>query len=429
MSQRSDDIPNAVLIDENRRLRRAVEELTILNELARAIGAVKTSEEIMQILLRRSLKAVDAEQGVITLVGPGRDETMKTLIRRMVSSREQQPFHLHQNLLGWMHLNKKPLLINETRNDPRFTGIQWDQAITSLLCVPLLVKSKLIGILTVYNKKNEKLFTDSDQRLLAIIGAQSAHIIENARLYEEEQELLTIQHEFEVAAHIQQILLPKQAPAIVGYDISGRNITAKSVGGDYYDFIPLDDGRVALCIGDVSGHGLPAALLMANFQATLRSQMTITQSVKDCLRRANHLLVNCTDTDRFITCFLGILDTYHHTMTYCNAGHDPPLLLKSDINQLWAEDLMLGVFDNLPYSEKTICLDRGDVLVLFSDGVTESRNQFDEEFGINRLSHIIREHRSSTAEEILDTVVKSVCCFSVDCPQADDITIMVLKRI
>jgi phosphoserine phosphatase RsbU/P len=137
------------LQEENSRLKRAVEELTILNDLARAIGAVHTSDEIMQTIIRRSLKAVTAEQGVITLVDRTTDDSMKTLVRTMVSSSEHQPFHLHQNLLGWMHINKKPLLINDLSSDQRFRGIKWDEAISNLLCVPLMVKSQLIGILIV----------------------------------------------------------------------------------------------------------------------------------------------------------------------------------------------------------------------------------------------------------------------------------------
>jgi phosphoserine phosphatase RsbU/P len=427
-SQRKDNIPFDVIVDENKRLKRAVEELTILNDLARAIGAVNTTDEIMQILVHRSIRAIGTEQGVITLVDSARDESMKTLIRRIVSSGEQQPFHLHQHLLGWMHLNKKPLLINETQNDPRFTGTPWDKAITSLLSVPLMVKSKLIGILTVYNKKDGAGFTESDQRLLAIIGAQSAQIIENARLYEEEKELLYMQHELEVAAHIQKVLLPEKIPSLIGYDMAGRNITAQLVGGDYFDFIPLDDHRMAVCIGDVSGKGLSAALLMANFQATLRSQTTIIQSVKDIIERANHLLVNCTDNDRFVTCFFGVLDTISHTLRYCNAGHDPPMLLKDRILKLRSEDLVLGVFDNLRYTECEVTIDPGDVLVLYSDGVTESKSIADEEFGEERLSDCISAHRSRPAQAILDAVIKEVCSFGGNCPQSDDITVMVVKR-
>jgi phosphoserine phosphatase RsbU/P len=416
------------IIEENTRLKHSIKELIILNDLAKSIGSLNDSDEIMHIVLHRSLDAVDAAQGVITLVDTGAVDSMKTFIREMASSAEIHPIHLHQNLLGWMHLHKRPLLINDPQNDPRFRGVKWDHGIISILCVPLMVKSKLIGILTIYNKRHQTYFTDDDQRLLSIIGAQSAQVLENARLYEGEQKLLLIQHELEVAANIQKVLLPDRPPVIDGYDIAGRNLTAQLVGGDYYDFIPIDRERCAICIGDIAGKGLSAALLMANLQATLRSQSPLVQSAKDCIERSNHLLVNCTAPDRFMTCFYGILDHHNHTLTYCNAGHDPPMLLKDRLLYLHADNLILGTFAGVDYTEQTIPIDPGDMLVMYSDGVTESKNENDEEFGSERLSEIIINHRSQTAEAILETILKSVCCYSDGCPQADDITVVVVKR-
>ena len=173
------------LQEENQRLQRAVGELALLNDLAREIGASLNSEEIMQTIIRRSLRAVDAEQGVITLIDQHASTPMKTLVRTRVSSGGQQAFHLEQSLQGWMLLHKKPLLINDPASDERFHGVAWEQSIRSLLCAPLLIKSELKGILTLYNKKGGQEFTAEDQRLLGIIAAQSAQVMENARLYKQ----------------------------------------------------------------------------------------------------------------------------------------------------------------------------------------------------------------------------------------------------
>ena len=201
------------LRDENKRLTRALEELAMLNELAREIGASRNTDAIMDRIIRRSLKSVLAEQAVITLVNEQSREPMKTLVRAMVTSAEHEQFHLSQNLLGWMHLNKKPLLSNSPRTDERFRGISWDESIRSILCVPLMVKSELIGVLTAYNKKAASDFTEEDQRLLAIIAMQSAQVIENARLYEEEKELMRMQEEVRLASVIQLDLLPQRGAA------------------------------------------------------------------------------------------------------------------------------------------------------------------------------------------------------------------------
>jgi len=417
------------ILDENVRLKRSVKELTVLNDLARTIGAMHDPEKIMKKILQRSIDAVDAEQGVITLVDTEAVNSMKTFIREMVKTGKHHPIHLNQNLLGWMQIHKRPLLMNDPQNDPRFRGVEWDQDIMSIVCVPLMVKSRLIGTMTIYNKRKETLFTEGDQRLLAIIGGQSAQVLENARLYEEEQSLLMMQHELEVAANIQKVLLPDKSPDLNGYEIAGKNITAQLVGGDYYDFIPVSNNRCAVCLGDVAGKGLSAALLMANLQATLRSQTPLANSPKDCIERSNQLLVNCTASDRFMTCFYGVLDHHEHSLTYCNAGHDPPLLLKNELMHLKADDLVLGTFADLTYSQKTILVEPGDVLVMYSDGVTESKNKHDEEFGRERLSKIITMNRFLAAERITDAIINEVCSYSGGCPQADDITVVVMKRV
>ena len=269
----SPDRQIAGLQDQIKRLQRAVEELSILNDLARAIGASNNSEEVIGIITRRSLKAVNAEQGVITLTNEQAMDTSKTLIRTVEqsSSSSVELLHLNDALLGWMHINKKPLMLNTPRTDPRFQGIRWDDSIKTVLCVPLIVKSELRGVLAVYNKKSEGGFTPEDQRLLGIICAQSAQIIENARLLEQERSLIAMQEEVRVAGTIQHQLLPKSSPHLPGYEIFGRTLPARTVGGDYFDYMEVDSSHIAFCLGDVTGKGLPASLLIDRKSTRLNS--------------------------------------------------------------------------------------------------------------------------------------------------------------
>ena len=419
-----------MLRDEVRRLRRAVDELSILNELAQSIGASFNAEEIMQIIIRRSQRAVNADQGVITLVD-NEPQSMKTLIRTMVKSADAPEYHLHQALLGWMHLNKKPLVVDDPQHDSRFGGVQWDKGIRSVLCVPLMVKSELRGVLALYNKKDGEAFTADDQRLAAIIAAQSAQVIENARLIEKEKMYITLQQEVGLAATIQRDLLPQSTPELPGYDICARTIPAQSVGGDYFDFIPKGDGRVALCLGDVSGKGLPASLLMANLQATLRGQTLVSQLPSECLRRSNILLLQSTSPDKFATVFYGILDGTQHTMHYANAGHDWPLLIAEDggIRRLATGGPVLGVFEEASYEDECIPLQPGDLLVIQTDGISEALNVHQEQFGDEQLKNLLLERRDRSAEDIVDTVIREVKKHAGASLQSDDITIMVVKRV
>ncbi len=417
---------------ENQRLKRAVEELALLNDLAREIGASLNAEEIMQSIIRRSLRAVNAEQGVITLMDRDALAPMKTLVRTRVSSGWQQAFHLEQSLQGWMLLNKKPLAINDPARDERFRGVTWQESITSLACAPLLVKSELTGILTLYNKKEGHGFTLEDQRLLGIIAAQSAQVVENARLYEEEQALLRMQEQVRLAAKIQLELLPKAVPPIAGYEIAGKSLPAQSVGGDYFDFIPIDEQRWALCLGDVTGKGLPASLLMANLQATIRGQTLSSSSVSECMRRANRLLHQSTDDEKFASVFYAMLDWQQHLLCYANAGHNDPFLFslaQPGPQPLKTGGIMLGLFPNFPFQEDTIPLQPGDLLLIYSDGITEAKNVLEKDFGEERLIDLVQKNLEQPAGDLIERIIAEVKAFAGAAPQHDDITLMVIRRI
>lgn len=417
------------LKEENKRLRRAVEELSILNDLARAIGASLNSQDIMQTIIRRSLKAANAEQGVITLVDHEEEQPMVTLVRTMVSSSDRQQFHLNQSLLGWMQLNKKPLIANDVKQDDRFRGVRWDEEIRSLVCVPLMIKSELTGVLTVFNKKDRQGFSDDDQRLLAILAAQSAQIVENARLYEAEREFAKMQEEIRLAAKIQSELLPQNSPTIAGYDIAGRNIPAQVVGGDYFDFISLDDGRIAICLADVSGKGLPASLLMANTQATIRSQTLANPVPSECLTKANKLLYRTTSPEKFVTLFYAILDTNSHQFAYSNAGHDNPVYVSSaPLKRLGTGGTVLGILDPFDYEQESFGMSQNDAIVIYSDGITESMNEAEEQFGEDRIQEVVKQHRNASAGTIVNELIAAAKKHAGRQPQADDMTVVVVKR-
>lgn len=420
-----------ILREENRQLKRAVEELSILNDLSRAIGASVDSQDIIRKIVDRSMRAVQAEQTVVTLVDRNANQPMKTLVRAMTSSAEHPHYHLNENLLGWMHLYKKPLLSNAPGNDERFKGLKWDQTIGSILCVPLMVKSELIGVITTYNKKDAEGFTQEDQRLLAIIAGQSAQIIENARLYEEEKALASIQEQVKLAAQIQFELLPKDAPKPAGYDIAARSIPAQLVGGDYYDFIQVSENRLAICLGDVSGKGLPASLLMANLQATLRGQSALDNQVRESIVRSNRLIHRSTDPEKFATLFYGVLDCTSHTMMFCNAGHENPMVFSNgaETARLETGGMALGVLDEFPYEEDSVTLNPGDTLLVFSDGISDATNEFDHPFGEDRLRALVSEHRDDSASDLIDRIIKAVQEHEGETPQLDDLTLVVVRRL
>ena len=420
----------ALLRDENQRLRKAVDELSILNDLARVISSTMNLDSVIESVVKRSVRAIHGQQGMITLVDEQAPTEMKTLIRALDSTSDQQQFHLNQNILGWMLINKKPLLSNDLQSDPRFSGVRAEGDFRSLLCVPLLVKNRLIGLLAVFNKSGGGEFTEDDKRLLSIIAAQSGQILENARLYEQEKSLLIMQEEVNLASKIQRELLPKQAPSVPGYEIAGKSIPAQMVGGDYFDFIPVDEHQIALGLGDVSGKGLPASLLMANLQATLRGQTLVNTSAKECIAKSNTLLHQSTSNEKFVTLFYGILNHEIHQLQYCNAGHDPPFLLSDgkDPVRLRTGGIVLSIMDHYPYSEETVQMQPGDFLLIYSDGVPEAMNASKQQFGEERLRDLLVQNRDRPVAELIDTIIAAVKVHAGSYPQSDDITLIAVKR-
>ena len=417
--------------EEMRRLRRSVEELSILNDLAHAIGGLMDPQEVMKVIIHRSVHAIQAEQGVITMVDEESGDPMRTLVRTMVNKSVRNPYHFNNALLGWMQLHRVPIQLNTPREDPRFQGVPWDDSIRSLLCVPLMVKGEVRGVLTVYNKKTAGGFTMDDQRLLSIIAAQSAQVIENARLYESERALLRMKEEVRLAARIQADFLPQVLPSVPGYEVAGRTIPAQVVGGDYFDFIPMEGNCLGVCLGDASGKGLPASLLMANVQATLRSQSLVNSPPKLTIERANKLLLQSTGPEKFVTLFYAVLDATHHSLTYVNAGHEFPYLLTKapEPTRLSTGGTPLSITENVPFEEHTIALEPDDTLIIFSDGVTEAMNTEQGQFGQSRLEALLLQCRNTPASTILERIVAAVKQHTGTAPQHDDITVVAVRRL
>ena len=418
------------LEEENRRLRRAVDELSIINEVASAVTSTWSLDEIVNSIVQKCVKHLNVEQGAVLLFDKQEDSAeLKTMVRRVDSSVGAIPYRLGDQLGGWMLKNQAPLLIDDLAADERFRiNEEVDSAIRSLMCVPLRLKNRMIGVLIVFNKRSREAFTESNQRLLTIIAAQSAQVIESARLYEEEKALQRMQQEMEMARSIQANLLPKAQPSIPGYDIAGMSVSVANVGGDYFDFLPSGD-RLILCRGDVSGKGMPASLLMANVQATIRGQNLVSSSAAECMSRSNRLLFQSTDSAKFVTFFYGILDIAGRTLDYSNAGHNPPILLSDgqESQRLETGGPVLGVLPDFPYQQATVALNPGDLLLIFSDGFSEAMNRRLEEFGEDQLLRLAARNRGDSAADLIEKISQAVVAHTGDEPQTDDMTIIAVR--
>ena len=421
------------LKEENRRLKIAIEELSALNDVATAITSNQSVEDVIDLIVRKCIKHLKVQQAVVMLLDE-KDQVnpFHTMIRKQDSISNFMPFRLDAQLTGWMLKNKSPLLVNNFKEDSRFKYVVKEEfPINTLLSVPMLLKNRMIGLLTVFNKHSDSGFSIEDQRLLSILAAQSAHIIENARLYEKEQALTRLQEEMRLANDIQVNLLPKSVPKIPGYQISGKSIPAKDVGGDYFDFITLEDNHLTFCLGDISGKGIPAALLMANLQASLRGQTLMDIHCKECVTFTNNHLYNSTDSNKYATLFYGILNPSQNKITFCNAGHNEPILIdgKGEVTRLKEGGMVVGILPDVTYEDKTIDFPADGILVVYSDGITEAMNSNEEEFGEEKLVKLISENRKLLASDLIDLIIKTVNDHAGNAEQMDDMTLVVIKRV
>ncbi len=402
-----------------------------LIEAAKRLNSTLDLDKLLDIILETALRVVDGDRGTVYLL----DEKMGRLWSRVLKGGEHVSIELEigKGIAGYVAATGDTLSITDAYLDPRFnpevdkvTGYRT----RNILCMPMKNKDgNIIGVFQLLNK-HKGVFTDEDETIIAGLSVHAALAIENARLYEQERTLIRMREEVRLAAKIQNDLLPKNFPVIEDYEIAGRYIPAQMVGGDYVDCIPTDHGRYAICLGDVSGKGLPASLLMANVQATLRGQSLLSLSAKECLRRSNTLLFRSTSDERFVTLFYGILDPKNHQLCFSNAGHDHPFLSSTGgkYQRLKTGGIVLGIMEEFPYEEETISLRKDDVLVVYSDGIAEAMNSREEFFGEQRLAAVIKQHRNRTAEELLGEVISAVQKHADTYPQSDDMTIVVLKR-
>jgi len=299
------------------------------------------------------------------------------------------------------------------------------------MCVPLWNNKEIIGI--VYSDRIYLLdrYSDEDLKLLTLLSNLAAIKIENAKLFEESIEKERMEKELELAAQIQKNFLPKENPECENFEIAGTNIPCHQVGGDYYDFITIDPHRLGIIIADVSGKGVSSSLLMAFLRGALHSEVHPQYKLKEMAAKLNNFVHRSSAINRFITCFFCELNKKSGELRYVNAGHDPPLILnrKKEIHPLESCGLCLGAFPSATYKEKKVTLSPGDMALLYTDGITESRNKEKKEFDKEGLIKLLRKHSNLPPQKLQEKILDEINSFTAGAEQIDDMTLVIIKRI
>jgi sigma-B regulation protein RsbU (phosphoserine phosphatase) len=335
---------------------------------------------------------------------------------------------LGEGFIGHVALTAEPIISADVRNDPIYINARRETR--SEMVAPIISNTEVIG---VFDLESDQLnaYSDDDLQVLMLLASQVAIIIEKVMLHEQLIEKKRLEGQLEVARQVQLELLPARDPELNGYDISAYNYPTEEVSGDYYDWVKIFDDQIGLVIADVSGKGVPAALLMAFLRASLRAATHIGYSPHISMAKVNYLLWESIERNQFVTAFYGILDATNKTLSYTNAGHNPPLLLDKDGNAKFIEkgSLPLGMFRDTRYHEYYLTTEPGDVLVLYTDGVTEAQNSRGEEFGRMRLAEAARANQQLSARDLIVAVNNEVLEWTEGRGATDDATFFVIKAV
>jgi serine phosphatase RsbU (regulator of sigma subunit) len=380
--------------------------------------------DLFPLILDLSIQAVNAQRGVLLLLEGD---------QLAAKAHKGDGFRISTAVRDRVLREKSSVLVRDAQLDDAFKGRMSivEQKVHTMMAVPLETKDRCIGLIYVDSPFILREFTKNDLSLLTVMANVAAIRIEHARLAEVEAAERIMQRELSQAAEIQGGMLPSRAPEIAGVDLAGFNVPCRTVGGDYYDFFPYAGPSVGLALGDVSGKGMPASLMMMALHARVHVLAETPGNLGDFMMRLNKATCATCPSNRFITFFFSVLDAVSGDLRFANAGHNPPILLRAsgDAQMLEGGGPVLGVISIAPYSEQSASLAPGDLLVLYSDGVTEANNPDFDEFGEERFIRVLSENRARTAREIVDAVTAALKEFTAGAPQADDITLLVAKRL
>jgi len=411
-------------------LQERIEELTVLSETSRLLSSTLDPDAVLDNIVRTMAEVLQVTACSLRLLNETGDElVIKAAYGLSSSYLRKGPVLVAENVKDQAALRGEIIQIADMRTDPhvRYREEARREGLISSLAVGLIAKGKPLGTLHIYTGEPHT-FSPEEIRLFRSVADQAALAVHNAHLVEEVVQARQQKRELEVAAAVQKRLLPARAPTIAGYDFYGITVPSLAVGGDLHDWIELPEGNWGIAVGDVAGKGVPAALLMASLRAALRAQAEHVYELDHIMDRVNRSLTADTEPTEFATLFYGVLDSRARRLTYSNAGHEPPLLIrKGQIRPLTVGGPLLGISFAATYESEAIPLEAGDTLVAFSDGAFDAANFKQERFGKERLLDAIRRHAAYGAQRTVEEIQWDIRRWTGLAPRADDLTLMVTK--
>jgi len=409
----------------------SADRLALLYRISQAFNSSLDLEQVLNRVMDEVIASTRAERGFVMLRGA--DDQLAFVAARGMDQRtlDQPEFQISRGVVERVAREGKPQLTSDAQSD-RWLSARSSVVIfglRSILCVPLQFKGATIGVIYVDNRLQAGIFTPADLELLTSIAASAAIAIENARLYRLAVDKGRMERELQVAREVQASLLPRHTPQIEGWEFAAFWQPAREVAGDFYDFIPGD--RLGVVIADVSDKGMPAALFMALSRSIVRASVAHIHQPAEGISQANRLICADATNGMFVTLFYAQLDPVTGELVYVNAGHNPPLLLRAgsgELIELLRTGMVLGIHESAPYDQRSVTLNAGDLILFYTDGVTDALDTQGNEFGLDHLRRMLLDHRGASATELAATLDRTLAEFG-GAVRYDDITVVVAKRL
>ena len=398
-------------------------EINLMYHVGETIGVSFDPDAIPQMILEEGNRVIRADAGLVLLSIKTNEPSWDV---KASFGAPEQTAALNSVVLDpevFIALGDRPAILTELPTTSMYGTLLW---------APLKTQNQVLGGILLGRQTGQEVFTASDEKLLTSLARQAAVAIENSQLHQAALERERLKRELQLAHDVQASLIPREVPHIPGWEFAAHWQPASEVGGDFFDFIARDDGELGFAIADVSDKGMHAALFMALTRSTLRASTLAAPTPADGLNQANRLLCADSTGGMFVTLFYGQLDPAASRLTYVNAGQNPPLLYraaKKELIELTRTGIMVGFDDTYAYKQRSVRLQRGDFILFYTDGVTESVDAQDEQFGEERLHRVLLDHQNESPDEIMNALKQALGEFTGDIPPFDDVTIVIVKRV
>jgi sigma-B regulation protein RsbU (phosphoserine phosphatase) len=407
--------------------------LELLYRISQTINSSLDLDVVMETLMDEVISATRAERGFLMLLSEtGRLEfrTARGMDQRTI---EESDFKISRGIVDRVAAEASPLLTSNAQLDQRFEARESVKlyGLRSVLCVPIIQKNQVLGVIYVDNRFQYGIFSQEDLDLLTSIASSAGIAIDNARLYQIAVEKGRMERELQMAREVQHSLIPPHTPKLPGWEFAACWRPAHEVSGDYYDFIPISKDRLGVVVGDVSDKGMPAALFMALSRSVIRSVVGQEEDLSREINKANRLIWRDSAEGTFITLFYAQFRARSGRIRYVNAGHNPPLLYRSETQKfetLARTGMAAGVEGDGVYQQEAINLKAGDYLLMYTDGVTDAQ-MGETNFGDDRLKETALSFSHLPAAELVKRLEKVVCDFSGSGDPVDDVTMLIAKKI